>query len=92
VSGVIEPAKETSPEPAKSTAISHRQVAGGVAAILVLVFAVLNLQDVTMHWIVGTTHTPLIVLVAVCVLFGLAIGFVLGRRNRRPARQISEKN
>jgi uncharacterized integral membrane protein len=92
VSIVIEPAKDSSPEPARSTAITHRQVAGGVAAVLVLVFALLNLQDVTMHWIVGTTHTPLIVLVAVCVVFGLAIGFVLGRRNKKTTRHASEKS
>jgi LPXTG-motif cell wall-anchored protein len=93
VSIVIEPAKETSPEPAKSTAITHRQVASGVAVLLVLIFAVLNLQDVTMHWIVGTTHTPLIVLVGVCVLIGVAIGFLLARRRTRtPARRRSHES
>jgi uncharacterized integral membrane protein len=65
-----------------SRKITPRQAGSAVAVVLVVVFALINFQNATMHWVVGTTHTPLIVLVAFCVLIGLAVGFVLGRRSR----------
>jgi len=66
--------------------LTSKQIASGAGAVLVLVFALINLQDVTMHWIVGTTHTPLIVLVAICVLIGAGVGFAIGRRAKTPQR------
>jgi uncharacterized integral membrane protein len=73
------------PAPAgRQRSLTQRQVASGVAAVVVAVFALINLQSVTMHWIVGTTHTPLIVLVAICVLVGGGVGFLIGRRGRTP--------
>jgi uncharacterized integral membrane protein len=66
--------------------LTQRQIASGVGAVVVIVFALINLQSVTMHWIVGTTHTPLIVLVAICVLVGGGVGFLAGRRSRTPAK------
>jgi uncharacterized integral membrane protein len=70
----------------KSRSLSPKQIAGGGLVVAAAVFALINLQDVTMHWIVGTTHTPLIVLVAACLLTGLAVGFVIGRRQRAPSQ------
>jgi uncharacterized integral membrane protein len=63
--------------------VSRKQATVAVALVVVIVFALLNFQDVTMHWIVGTTHTPLIILVAVCLLIGLGVGFVVGQRRAR---------
>jgi uncharacterized integral membrane protein len=60
--------------------LTPKQTATAVAVVVVVVFALLNLQGVTMHWLVGTTHTPLIVVVALAGLIGAAVGFVLGRR------------
>lgn len=53
----------------------------GLAALaaLVTVFAVLNLGTVKVDWIVGSTHAPLIVVIAVCILLGVA-GGALGQR------------
>jgi uncharacterized integral membrane protein len=62
--------------------LTQRQMVSGVLVIVVLLFALLNLQSVTTHWIVGTTHTPLIVLVAICLLIGAGVGFAAGRRSR----------
>jgi len=85
-----EPPQDTSLVPAKGRNITPKQATTGVAVIVVLVFALLNLQDVTMHWIVGTTHTPLIVLVAACSLIGLGVGYLLGRRSRTQAAHGSD--
>jgi len=84
---------ETSPErvearqPAPADrlrSMTPKQITSAVGVVVVVVFALINLQNVTMHWIVGTTHTPLIVLVAICLLIGGGVGFVMGRRARAP--------
>jgi uncharacterized integral membrane protein len=72
-------------EPSRS--VTRKQAASAVGVVVVAVFALINLQSVTMHWVVGTTHTPLIVLVAICVLIGGGVGFLVGRRTRTPGRR-----
>jgi uncharacterized integral membrane protein len=74
----------------KRRSLAPKQIASGGLVVVAAVFALLNLQDVPMHWIVGTTHTPLIVLVAACVLIGMAVGFVVGRRQRTPSQTPSK--
>jgi uncharacterized integral membrane protein len=49
---------------------------GGIAVL----FAVLNLDDVEVHWIVGTWTTPLIVVIAVSLLVGAGLGWLVARR------------
>jgi uncharacterized integral membrane protein len=63
--------------------ISSKQAVSGALTVAVVLFALLNLQDVTMHWIVGTTRTPLIIVVAFAALIGAAVGFVVGQRKRK---------
>ena len=55
-------------------------LAFGLGALAV-VFAVLNLEEVRVHWIVGVWTTPLIIVIAVCLLLGGLIGAVLARRH-----------
>ncbi len=50
-----------------------------LVAIAVL-FAALNLDYVRVNWVVTTTDTPLIVVIAVCLLVGAGIGWILARR------------
>ena len=52
-----------------------------VGAIAVL-FAALNLDYVRVNWVVTTTDTPLIVVIAVCLGVGAGIGWILARRRR----------
>jgi uncharacterized integral membrane protein len=46
-------------------------------------FAVLNVDDVKVNWIVATSSTPLIIVIAVCVLIGVGLGWVARGRGRR---------
>src|SRR5271170_2908401 len=63
-----------------------RLYAGGLIGALLTAFALLNLDDVKVHWIVGTAHTPLIIVVAVAFLCGLAVDRLILRVQRRRAK------
>jgi uncharacterized integral membrane protein len=67
---------------------SARTIVAGVLGVLLVVFAILNSQTVTVHWIVGTSEVALIVVIALCGLVGFAVGWLLARRqaSRRGAR------
>ncbi len=47
---------------------------------LAVLFAVLNLDEVRVNWIIGTWDTPLIVVIALSMLVGVALGFLVSRR------------
>ena len=53
-------------------------------------FAVLNLDEVQVNWIVGTVSTPLIVVIGITFLLGAVLGWIAhaarGRRRRRERR------
>jgi uncharacterized integral membrane protein len=51
-----------------------------VLGALILLFAAVNSQSVTMHWIVTTSQTPLIVIIVGSGLVGFAVGWLLARR------------
>ncbi len=56
--------------------------AGAIAAV----FAVLNTDKVTVHWLVGTTRTPLILVIVLSFVLGLAVGAALSAVRRRSKR------
>jgi uncharacterized integral membrane protein len=60
--------------------LSPRTLIAVVLGGLLVLFAALNSQTVTIHWIVGTTQTPLIAVIVGCGLIGLAVGWLLARR------------
>ncbi len=57
-----------------------RTVAAAVLGVLLTLFAVLNSQSVRVHFIVSTVSTPLIVVIAICSLIGMLIGWMVSRR------------
>ena len=57
-----------------------RQVAALVLAALGIAFAVLNLDEVKVNWILGNWRTPLIIVIALSMLVGAALGFLVSRR------------
>jgi uncharacterized integral membrane protein len=50
---------------------------------LVAIFAVLNLDEVDVNWIVGTWSTPLIVVIVLSLALGAGAGYFVGRRRAR---------
>jgi uncharacterized integral membrane protein len=56
-----------------------------VLVVLIALFAVVNSQEVTIHWIVTTSQTPLIVVIAGCGLVGFAAGWMFARRRAAAA-------
>jgi uncharacterized integral membrane protein len=64
-------------------------VLGGLGAA----FALLNLDKVKVNWIVGTFRTPLIIVIVVAFVAGLAVDRVVvvrGKRKRRRRRVPAE--
>jgi uncharacterized integral membrane protein len=72
--------------PARSTKDTARMVAAIVVGGLVVAFAVLNRKKVSVNWILGTWSTPLIIVIAITFLLGLAAGFLIRGRHAK-ARQ-----
>jgi uncharacterized integral membrane protein len=64
-------------------------VAGAIAAILTA-FALLNLDKVKVHWLVTTGRTPLIFVIVVAFLLGMAADRVLLLRGRRRRSKADE--
>jgi uncharacterized integral membrane protein len=68
----------------RAPARGRREQARTIAAVglggLAAAFAVLNVDEVEVNWILGTWSTPLIVVIALSVLIGAALGFLVGRR------------
>jgi uncharacterized integral membrane protein len=52
-------------------------------AVLITLFAVLNVKDVEVNWIFGKLSTPLIVVIVVSLLVGILLGHFAGMRSRR---------
>lgn len=59
-----------------------RLAVGLVVGALLTAFALLNLDGVKVHWIVGTGQTPLIVVIAVAFACGMALDRLLVRVRR----------
>jgi uncharacterized integral membrane protein len=60
--------------------VERRQIAALVLAALGGVFAVVNLDDVKVNWVLGNWRTPLIVVIALSMLVGAGLGFLVSRR------------
>jgi uncharacterized integral membrane protein len=54
-----------------------------VLAVLMTLFAVLNLKDVEVNWIFGKTSTPLIIVIVVSLLVGILLTHFAEMRYRR---------
>ena len=77
------------PKPAEGPA--HRRSSrellrtGGLVALAILItlFAVFNLDEVKVHWIVGSGRAPLIIVIVISLLVGIVLTYVAERRPRR---------
>jgi uncharacterized integral membrane protein len=68
--------------PRHSRSERARLIAVAILAVLATLFAVLNLNDVKVHLLFGTTELPLIVVIVACLAIGAVFGAVLTRRGR----------
>jgi uncharacterized integral membrane protein len=63
-----------------------RTVALLVLAVLVTLFAVLNLKDVKVNWIFGSGNAPLIIVIVISVLVGIVLTYGAERINSKRRR------
>jgi len=54
-----------------------------VLASLITLFAVLNVKQVKVDWIVGSGHAPLIIVIVISLVVGVALGHFAERRSRK---------
>jgi uncharacterized integral membrane protein len=62
---------------------NRRLLAGLIIGAVAAVFAVLNLDEVEVNWIVGSSTTPLIVVIAVSFVLGAAFGWIAAAQRRK---------
>ena len=60
--------------------MEKRQIGALVLAGAGVAFAVVNLDEVDVNWLLGTWETPLIVVIAVSLLVGAGLGTLVSRR------------
>ena len=71
---------EQAEKPRRSTRERSRTIALLLLAILITLFAVLNLDEVKVDWIVGSGHAPLIIVIVISLLIGIALSHFSQRR------------
>ncbi len=54
-----------------------------ILAVLITLFAVLNLHKVRVDWIFHTSEVPLIIVIVASLLVGMAFGYFASRRGSR---------
>jgi uncharacterized integral membrane protein len=82
---VSTPARAQPSQP--STRRSRREIARTTAlivlAVLITLFAVLNVKEVKVNWIFGSSYAPLIVVIVVSLLVGILLTHFAEQRSRR---------
>jgi len=63
----------------------HRQrlIAAGLIGAVVMVFALINLNDVRVHWLIATGQAPLIVVIVLSFVLGILADRLLLARARK---------
>jgi uncharacterized integral membrane protein len=81
----------TPDRPPKERALVPKTVAALAVAFLLIAFGLSNRNDVPINWLVGTTSTPLIVVILVSAVLGAILGAaaVRGRSKRAGSRDAS---
>jgi uncharacterized integral membrane protein len=69
--------------PRRSPAERPRLIAAGVLGAVIAVFALLNLGDVKVHWLIATGRTPLIVVISFAFVLGMLVDRLVIRAQRK---------
>jgi uncharacterized integral membrane protein len=69
--------------PARSRKEIARSAALVILAVLITLFAVLNLNQVKVDWIFGSGHAPLILVIVISLLVGILLTHFAQRRRAR---------
>jgi uncharacterized integral membrane protein len=74
--------------PPKARDLKSKTIAAFAVAVLLIAFGLSNRNDVPIDWLVGTTDTPLIIVIVVSAGLGAIIGgaTVRGRSKRAGSR------
>jgi uncharacterized integral membrane protein len=74
--------------PPKERDLKSKTIAALAVAVLLIAFGLSNRNDVPIDWLVGTTDTPLIIVIVVSAALGAIIGgaAVRGRSKRVGSR------
>jgi uncharacterized integral membrane protein len=74
-------------KPAKAKGRDRRELARGGAMValagIFIAFALLNLDQVKVDWIVGSGHAPLIIVIVISLLIGIVLTYFAERLSRR---------
>jgi len=71
--------------PPKRRDLTSKTIAAVAVAILLLAFGLSNRDDVSIDWLVGTTDTPLIIVVLVSAGLGVILGALAVRSRAKRA-------
>jgi uncharacterized integral membrane protein len=58
-----------------------RQITIAVIGIVLLVFALVNLENVRIDFVADDVRAPLVLVIVICAALGFVIGWFVGRRD-----------
>ena len=86
MSSAAQTPKPPDPEPQPTARPKRREQARTVGllilAVIITLFAVLNVDQVKVNWIVGSGKAPLIIVIVVSLLVGIVLTHFVERRRR----------
>jgi uncharacterized integral membrane protein len=74
---------EEQPAEPRSRRETTRRVTLVVIAVLATLFAVLNVDEVKVHWIIGSGNAPLIIVIVISILAGIVLTYSAERIARK---------
>jgi uncharacterized integral membrane protein len=79
--GAQTPGKGSAKASSRGRRETTRTVAIVVLAILITLFAVLNVDQVKVNWIFGSGKAPLIIVIVISLLVGIVLTYFVDRRS-----------
>jgi uncharacterized integral membrane protein len=80
----------TPERPPKRRDLKSKTIAALAVAVLLIAFGLSNRNDVPIDWLVGTTDTPLIIVIVVSAFLGAILGGAAVRGRSKRARSHDE--